>query len=306
MIATRNEPIVVVMSRGGLGNQLFILAAGRLLADALSTSLRVDEYSCFVNDRFGRQPRTLELATHVRLLPRSASRFLKMALRALSVSALRRLGVVIIHSDSAAAEIILRGTCSRGQWLIVLDGYFQALPSILVERFDNCKAGFMSPQNFLPLKRQLFKDESGFGAIHLRLNWGPVPDGDRLKLELPIQYLRAALERASRVNELIKWIVFTDSQDESIRVLREAGFNKPYIFAHDAGFIGDLSQLHGLAAADVLVLSNSTYSWWAGTYCLQRGGVVLSPPMERFGQLCSAPKGAIVWNCQPEGPQWTS
>ncbi len=292
----RNEQIVIANSRGGLGNQLFILAAGKLLADALSTSLLVDEFSCFARDRFGRAPRTLELATNVQILPRFASRFLRMALRPLPPSALRRVGVLVVRSDSVVAEMILRATCGEGIWLIVLDGYFQALPSILGRRFDVVHNGLNSRHNAMLHDNRPVKEEPGFGAIHLRLNWGPVPAGDRLKLELPVQYFLDVLERALRVMELSKWIVFTDSADQSIKLLQEVGFREDYVFAEDAGFIGDLSQLNGLAAADVLVLSNSTYSWWAGTRCLQRGGIVFSPPMERYGQLCSAPDGAIVWS----------
>jgi hypothetical protein len=289
-------PLVIARTRGGLGNQLFILAAGVLLTEALKVRLWVDEYSGFARDVFERVPQSNQLVSDVHILPLAITQMVRVAVKCLPPAMLCRLGVLRVTSEVSLAEIIVAGAKPARRWLIVLDGYFQGLPLLLDESFSRAAGSRTFSNAALFLKPLAILGERQFGAIHLRLNWGMVPAEARSALELPKEYFSWSFLAATRLEFISRWIVFTDCRKTAECVLEGCEFSKPYQFADDLGLLGDVAHLYGLASAQVLVLSNSTFSWWAGTCCLRRGGIVFSPPMERYGQLCSAPIGAIVWN----------
>ncbi len=277
---------VIVRLKGGLGNQLFQLAAGRSLAEKLGAEL-------LTFARGGASPLTRELGIELTDLSVDVAEEVGLApatgVRRIASSIGRRLrskrGDLLVlrqpeHTPFAPMAIQIPSAART----VVLDGYFQhptwfepALPGIV-------------------------------GAMLAALPLESVPDngcvlsfrrGDYVPLgwALPWDYYEAALERIGAIDGSV-WLVGDDPMVLELVADRLEGRG---IVCSDAPAMKGSSMQRDLAliaASTRLIMSNSTFCWW--------GAVA--------GSTTGVPKRTVAprdWVSMGDGscllrPQWTA
>jgi hypothetical protein len=263
---------------GGLGNQLFILAAAWEQSRRLGCPLYLDRSHFGAAGTWGYQLDVLD--TPASVLPASESwRSLRLNKeRVLPVPT--RVGRVFLERDgdtyTPEIERIRPGT--------TLVGYFQSgryFPSVRDEMI-----GAMLAQPETAAEQDLLAAMRAEPAITLHLR-----RGDYLAVSADRQFI-ASVDYAVRAIELLKRMglglpirVFSDS----VELVRSelAGVDADIRVVEDDGVLGNWATLKAMAAGQAMIMSNSSFSWWAAALMRSTGdpaaAVVAPRPWTRGG-----------------------
>ncbi|MDD7930466.1 alpha-1,2-fucosyltransferase [Microbacterium thalli] len=256
---------------GGLGNQLFILGAAWEQAERLRCPLYLDASHFRVEGTRGFEIDAL--ATPARILDPSES------WRSLRINSERvlplpnRLGRVYLERDAdrftETIDQVRSGT--------TLVGYFQSrkyFPTIAPRLIDAMLEMPETAQESRILDR--LRAEPAI-TLHLRR-------GDYLAVPTERQFI-ASVDYAKRALALTRSLgldlpvrVFSDSVD----LVRDelAGVEAPIQFMEDDGSLSIWNTLKAMAAGTAMIMSNSSFSWWAATLMAHRAQtrpVVIGP-----------------------------
>jgi hypothetical protein len=105
--------------------------------------------------------------------------------------------------------------------------------------------------------------------------------GDFLTLDnhlglLPPQYYKKALLEIQKLSlNFNNFVIATNDLSYATCVLSSIGINNYQIL--DPREYSEWDTLAIMSKAEVVVVSNSTFSWWGGYLCLKNGGVCISP-----------------------------
>tara|TARA_B100000378_G_scaffold225003_1_gene188771 strand:+ start:862 stop:1737 length:876 start_codon:yes stop_codon:yes gene_type:complete len=240
---------------GGLGNQLFILAAAWEQAERLGVPLALD------TSHFGvKGTRTLELQmleTPARVLPKSES-WASVRLSAERVLPIpTRWGRVFLERTPdaymPAIEQIHEGT--------TLVGYFQS--GQYFPRVRDRVLGAMRAQPTTPAESDLLARIAAEPAVTVHLRRGDylAVSADR-QLIASVDYVRRALSLLGALGVRLPLRVFSDSVD---LVKQELGADAEGVDFVDAGALGTYATINAMALGHAMVMSNSSFSWWAAT-----------------------------------------
>lgn len=258
---------VVARLMGGLGNQIFIYAAALEQARRLGVDLEVD--TSFYRIHTKREYGLKELFNPSLHESRSGWSVQKYGF---ARPALKRLGLVMEFKEESHRfhpEIfqIRAGTA--------LEGYFQStryFPSVGPEIAKTIREVVVSES-----EQAIIEDVSSrpFVAVHVRRgdysSEAHIRDAHGLTTS---EYYEASLEILSRKG--IPCIVFTDSSEE---VEKELGGLSGLVFDSRISPLGELATLKLMSLASGVVMSNSSFSWWAA-YTMSYfdpGSTVISP-----------------------------
>jgi hypothetical protein len=256
-----NGPPVVAKIMEGLGNQLFIYAAALEQARRLGVDVQVDlSFYSIHTKRVYRLNQLFELDIHEptsrEVNPSLARRLLKYALRGLKQSNL--LMEFKEESRLFQPEIfnIRPGT--------TIEGFFQSakyFPSVGAEIAESIRNASVSAA-----EQEVIDDlsSSPFIAIHVRrgdyLLESHIQDAHGLTTK---EYYETSLEMIGRRG--LPCIVFTDSPQEAKQELAGMG---ELVFDSRLLLLGELATLKLMSLASGVVMSNSSFSWWAAyTMC---------------------------------------
>lgn len=240
---------------GGLGNQLFILAAAWEQAERLGVPLALD------TSHFGvKGTRTLELQmleTPARVLPRSESwaSIRLSAERVLPVPT--RWGRVFLERTPdaymPAIERIHEGT--------TIVGYFQS--GRYSSRVRDRILEAMRAQPTTPAESDLLERMAAEPAVTVHLRRGDylAVSADR-QLIASIHYVRRALSLLGALGVRLPLRVFSDSVN---LVKQELGEDAEGVEFVDARALGTYATINAMALGHAMVMSNSSFSWWAAT-----------------------------------------
>jgi hypothetical protein len=242
------EPITVPLV-GGLGNQLFQLAAGIVAAERPARAVRYSDY-WLSHPAPDETPRRYMLGDLLLPSERTSDRVRRegRARDRLTGRACVERGV----TDDALSRV---GGRTR-----LLVGYFQRLSYVaeawpgLSRRLEGSTTG---------ARRLLEVEQANYGAIHYRLGDYATDDASsRVHGALGVRYFVSAMAQGLHEHDLRAWRLVSDDPVTAHRLLREHGLPSEIELRSDPG-TDEWADLGVLAAARLCVISNSSFSWWA-------------------------------------------
>lgn len=250
------DDAIVADLKGGLGNQLFIFAAAYAQAQRLGCRLVIDA-SRYSNPD---QPHKYGL-DFLEDLADETLRFLPRRRIPLSIRRQRAAHTQYVFKENSTVryepsiETITPGTTLVGyfqSW-----HYFDGVADLLFKRLSS-SIGKLAP-------------------ITLHLRRGDYLNASTAKVHglATADYARRAITLLNALGVVGSVAVFSDEQD---RVARELdGFPANLIFPDQRG-MGALASLQQLASSEHMIMSNSSFSWWAAWMMNRRtGGYIIAP-----------------------------
>lgn len=251
---------------GGLGNQLFTYATGRAIADRLQVELHADLIKLS-----GDQSRRFELLTFSSRIDRvhqSASDTFDKT----NVSRLRaRLEGILNPAASLGQPQLAR---ERGFWFdpqipqvsdnCTIDGYFQSW-----KYFESAKVSLRkeitsltSPSSWFLRKHDYLRSLGKWTGIHVRR--GDYVSIARMGLTTDAYFQRATdLLAQISPSTVSAFVVFSDDI-ASARELPSLQKLRDCVFIDSPADSPPIETLLLMAASSHLIISNSSFSWWAG------------------------------------------
>lgn len=257
---------MIVRLMGGLGNQLFQVAAGCYVARVHGRRVRY-ETSWYAGDSGSDTPRDLEVAAilrdgeHVRL-PAPAARVAYSTRNP------------FLRRQSAAEDDVL---AAAGSGTRCLEGYFQRAAYPLAVRDDLAA-------RILPVLAGIAPLSSTHGALGLHIRLGDYHANAATRAHhgvTGVSYYRTAVEELTRRHDYSRLVVITDTPQVAAReYLPHLPLPAEIIAGRSAW-----ETLADLAGCAGLVMANSSLSWWAGfvATALQRRNAVVVKPAPWFG-----------------------
>lgn len=286
---------IIARLHDGLGNQLFIYAAARAIAEARGAELLLDSHSGFARDRkYG----AISQLSHFAL----AAAFAPMQLcypppfgrqiRDLQISASRHLPLahrfVIREADF---EAVMAGAPLRST--VRLEGYWQSeryFASISPKIRDELQV--ISPLSHRSMELMAQVAQTNSVGLHIRQRRGAHHDHDKPPTtatpQLPFSYYEEAIARVVARVEQPNFFCFGDNPDW----IRERWkFPYPVHFVdHNRTQEVAYEDLALMSACNHFIVGNSTFSWW---------GAWLSRNAEKY-VVAPASEGKFVWGSEKD------
>lgn len=257
--------------QGGLGNQLFQLAAGLEVANRLRVDLvldcsrlgdpesalrkfALDPFNLPENVRVVRKPSTLEAWSNRRIVNRLKNNFN------------RRHFIENAEGYDKSIELVKPG--------FTLDGYFQstryfasAKPQVL-ELIRSCHLNPKELESVEALSREPFI------AVHIRRGDYTNPEVAAVHGLAGRAYFKEAIAHLEKSTSLGRILYFSDSP----KIVQVELDLMPQDFAPND--LSEVATLLLMSRATHLIASNSTFSWWAGLVCdsTNSGSVIVPKP----------------------------
>lgn len=292
----------VFMLSGGIGNQLFQYSAGQFLAQNKSFLVR---YQIDSQGKFHAGSDIRELVDLYETIPSITSQHQipKFIRRIHNISGRR---IQLYQKFSKRFSLgYFSPVVGYDPHLEKLDksnkvyGYFQSQVYAEVVRkkiLDNFAARIKSDELASLLKLSQVFDPV---MVHIRR-------GDYLSQRsniglLSYEYFENAIKQALKNNESRKIWVFTDSTKEATNLLSNRKIKIDKIFGENDG-LDYVDTLVLMASANNIVISNSTYSWWAAFLGSDKNKVFYPNPWYRG---IESPQKLIPTNWHPVDSLWS-
>lgn len=258
---------VYVRPMGGLGNQLFIYAAGMALAKRLGTELmiRTDWYM----HNHDRELELTEFAYEGTLISKGSLidkgfRSRKIPLKGQELIT-RVSGVNLIQESGHFFDS--RFADASGS--VELRGYFQSwryFQNVESDLSDQLLAPRSTPPAFLDLQSKLHQ-LGEWTAIHVRCGDFLDPALRGLHGETKVEYYERALHHLSDLHGDRSVVVFSDDPDCARQNLRQLGVDALFLDLNEE--LRPVHWLNLMAGARTMICANSSFSWW-GAWLAER------------------------------------
>ena len=265
----QNKSEVKIRLAGELGNQLFQLVTGLLVAKRLDSKLEL-EFTSLGSNRL--QPYKFYDPKMITISENRRKKYLKYAfdyitiLKFVEKLVLKLFGITIfteqfVHvHDKRVLEL-------KGK--IVINGYFQSFKYV-----KDCETHYPLREmldlktfsdEYIDLKHEL--DEHPFVAIHIRRGNQQDPFSvlsSDLHGLLPVDYYKNAYKLLSKLIQIeeFRLIVFTDNKSASEAFVRNFGFSVDRIIGRE-DLTSQQETLHLISTSQHIIGANSSFSWWA-------------------------------------------
>ena len=238
---------------GGLGNQLFQIAAGYSLSKILNTKFAINysEDSSFFNDKIEMMRANNDYTLH------NFTKYKTSIFKKINITTFKQF--TDYHQKAFCYKEINKKDNLR------LIGYFQS-EKFFEKHRNEVKNLFEFPVNIRKkIGDKLKKIKKKKLGVHVRC----YKNNHAILPEMPDIYFKLALEKFNmREYELI---LITDDKDRAIKKINIDGIN----FLNNENEIEDL---YTLSQCDSLIMSNSTFSWW-GAWLGKKNKNVIVPPI---------------------------
>ena len=277
---------IIVRLRGGIGNQLFIYAAGRRCALVNNAELVIDHSSGFIKDHQYKRKYQLD---HFMVPCRKASaaerfepfpyvrRFLSRNLNAWRPFERRTfISQEGIDFDPRILSLRLNGsTYLEGYWQS--EGYFKDCESQIRE--DLC---FVAPTDVANTNTVAFIKEKISVAVHVRFFDFP-QEGmvtESFSDNVSNGYYDAAIREMERHVPGAHYFIFSDRPEFARRVIPLAD-NRITLISHNSEATMAYADLWLMSHCHHFIIANSTFSWWGAWLSKHLGKVVIAPNYEK-------------------------
>lgn len=239
---------------GGLGNQLFILGAAWQQARRLGCPLYLDRSHFGVAGTWGFALDALETPAHILDADDSWRSFRVNSERVLPIPT--RFGRIHLERNADAYS----PSIDRVRPGTTLVGYFQS-PRYFPDVKDDLVAALLArPET--DQERQILEAYAARPAITLHLRRGDyLAVSPERQFVASVAYARRAVALLAAMGIDAPIRVFSDSIDLVKRELE--GVDREMDFVEDDGALSVWSTLKAMAAGQAMIMSNSSFSWWA-------------------------------------------
>jgi hypothetical protein len=258
--------MVIARLKGGLGNQLFILAAARSFALKLNTDIQLDTRSGFWNDKYRRSYELGFLDLNLIKVSWADSLRIKMQDK-FKIN----LGVTICNEE-------VKGNINIKSQTIVLNGYFQSevyfsdQKSFLKSKIENLDVKELNinlriPNGYTPI------------CLHGRLLRAYSSNDKLVSSEhdkvLPYSYFNTAIKQITTTVPKPYFIIFSDNPKVFIKHLELPAksytlIEHPYQKKPSIDFLLMMQCKH-------FIISNSSYSWWPAWLSETSETIIIAP-----------------------------
>lgn len=236
--------------QGGLGNQLFQLAAGLVVQQRWKRSVVWSDY-WLRNPDVAETPRAFALDGLLR--PGELARSRTARHGHVTDRLLHRKVVERSPDDDALARF--------GRWTSVLSGYLQRL-SYAEEAWPMLRDRFASSQ-FEHHRRLVSTEGAAHGALHYRLgDYVSNPHAAVVHGVSSPEYFADLIHEQAQSTGLKDWVVVSDDPETAMNLLQSTDLPVGTSL-RVADSDGEWDDLLTLASARVCAISNSSFSWWA-------------------------------------------
>jgi len=263
---------VILRIKGGLGNQLFQFYAAKAYADNLNADLIID-ISSFSSDKSSSKRsfelNLFELPKKYKLIGENRSRFKNLIL-----DFKRR----VLNGFVTDSMVRLRNCLG----LVYIDGYFQTREyvDLNADTLDKIISKKVLTSKSTEFERMI--DLETTIGIHLRLGDYTLNNSFHVSSQQYIDHCLAILAK-NKVN-FTQVLIFTDSPDMVNKYIKiDANFNLKILGEEDFSLI---ETLYLLSRFKHLILSNSTFSWWAARIGDNELTNFFYPTCEFHGSYC--------------------
>jgi len=271
---------VIVLLRGGLGNQLFNYAAGFRLAHFAEAELILDNVTFFKNDygfnryylldRFCISGRVA--SKHERLL--ISSRFGRyMAKRVNEILPFRYRWYIAEESLEYDPRLLHK----KVRKSLFLDGYWQS-EEYFRDVSDLIKEEFRLKIGEEDVNSSLCDKIMGTNSVCIHVRWFSNPPENRGNS--PVRYYNNALEFIRRHVDNPFFFVFTDNIYLTKGHLKLPRDNVEYIGNPDKDPCHDFWLM---TQCKHFIIANSTFSWWAAWLAQNHGKIIIAPKVQISG-----------------------
>lgn len=277
--------MIIVKLKGGVGNQLFQYAMARSLALRKGVSMKMDIFSGFKNDGYGRvyALSSFNIVENIASFEEIAE-FQKGGISGYlhkAVSKLKPYYKKLIITEPARCQFSYDANLSFLSH-VYLDGYWQN-ERYFVDIADILRREF-TLRFPLDYKNQVIADKiknSNSVSVHLRRLHGVSVDNKRrfkqavdLHGACSVDYYRSAIrELASQVKDLY-FFVFSDDYDWAKKNLR---IDYPAVFMTHNEMEQAYIDLHLMSLCKYHIIANSSLSWWGAWLSLNSKKMVFAP-----------------------------
>lgn len=267
--------MTIVVLRGGLGNQLFQLAAGLEECAGKLGQLAVDE-RFLRRDKNRRVPQLESLGLSVRrasVVDHAAVRFLSRVARSRRYPR-RFLENRLWRYVGENGRRLERGRRRTGAMLTVLDGYWQRY------EYADGLAGFVRERlaaSALPGTAELAREAAGCSSLAVHVRRGDyVTDAAALAVHgvCDIGYYHRAIDLIESQARIEKLFVFSDDLEWAIANL---GLDSRAVYVNRDRSLRDVDEFRIMAACRHFIIANSTFSWWAARLSDSPKKLVVAP-----------------------------
>lgn len=262
---------VVIRPAGGIGNQMFIYGAGRALAHRLAAPLLIDTRA--FTDRPAHPYELAHLEISGTVLPSAVGRgWPGLAQAPIGESRIDDpdLGALTMYREASSAEYDpgIEGLRTA----VVLNGHFTSWRYLRgAESIIAKELGSLATRSAWYSERSAHLGAAApWIAVHVRRGDYTRPPFSQLYGVLAPDYYARAIERVAGLTGADYVVAFSDDEGA---VIRELGHLVDEVIEHPADRPA-VESLHLMAQADGIVISNSTFSWWAAWL---GGGQVIAP-----------------------------
>lgn len=254
---------VIVILKGGLGNQLFTYAAAYRLAKANNAELIFDNLSGFRNDKQYNRKFELDIfslperkATFFERLPLANGLVRRILVKLSSYLPFHKrifLTQEIIHFDQRLLEV-------RFKKILYLDGLWQS-ESYFSDVKDDIRdrLRFKEMRHLSSLEHLKPIQATNSVAIHFRFFEDSVNE-DEASYNLKNSYYIKAIEHFNSMFSDLHFFVFTDNLSLFHKKIDTSNLNITVVSSNNGSFVDDFFLMSNCRH---FILANSTFSWWA-------------------------------------------
>jgi hypothetical protein len=276
---------LIVLLRGGIGNQLFSYAAARRLALANEAELVIDDVSGFLQDSLYRRRYMLDMfnITARRATPRERleplGRYRRKLARIMAgrrpFSERRYVWQEGLDFDPRLLDFTFTGSVYLdGNWQS--EGYFKDVEDVI--RNDLL---IQEPQD--SANREMAARIRGCEAVcvHVR-RYDAKGDPSSAGYELEHgYYARAVALLESRANDP-HYFLFSDDPEYAADAVK-IPLHRVTCISHNRGDEGAIADLWLMTRCRHFIIANSTFSWWGAWLSTEKARMVISPRFTSYG-----------------------
>lgn len=282
----KEERMVIVRLKGGMGNQLFQYAAGRTLALKKKTEFKLDTVSSYKNDRYGSK----YVLGHFNIKENFVSEAERQRFNFSGIQK-RIYNTLHFFKPYYRRSIVEEPVKQRFKYdpnllltpaNVCLDGYWQN-ERYFIDSAELIRKEFVLRDQPDPLNREIAQkiSQSESVCVHLRRRLGVSVDGkkkfeDAIKFHgaCSLDYYRLALQKIAENAKNPYFFVFSDDTEWA---RKNFVINYPVqILTHNNG-TKDQEDLRLMSLCKHHIIANSSFSWWGAWLAQSPAKVVIAP-----------------------------